>query len=540
VSTEHDAPAAHETHAVARPAAPAHDALLENGRPAPAPPTLLAHPALPQRGNGPVRQDALIRMQRRQGNRAVQRLVHAQRAAAPAAGEAAPRAGEAGLPDDLRAGIEQLSGLAMDDVQVHYNSARPAEAQALAYAQGAEIHLGPGQERHLPHEAWHVAQQRQGRVAPTRQMQDGPVNDSPELEREADAMGARALGTPPGPPAQRRAAPPAGGAVVQRVVNPAYAQGLELAQRVIAMYALGTPALQQAELTRLQALAEPLKASPATDLGKLATVIAGGNPSLLQGARVDTVKGQATTVLAMAYEARDAGHSLDRHGPRVSDSQLQERLRTGVAPDGALSPTTGLSTRFNGHGDYVRTRLAAVQGMTAAITATRDHLKAELKTLATARKTFQDAPPGPAKAAGGPLRLAIDNAVAAVQAKVAAIGNPDATRMPIKFVPNAATPAGYITMYKSYSIIVDHGADIGIGFRGRAATQNTIPRPTADDPLATAPAWPDSDKEEHLTRTRTGMDTGANNQQLFGTAYDPAAWEAFQHFPVDEPVGIQN
>lgn len=98
-----------------------------------------------------------------------------------------------GLPDQLKAGIEHLSGMAMDGVRVHYNSARPAQLQALAYAQGNDIHLAPGQERHLPHEAWHVVQQKQGRVRATMQMQAGvAINDDAGLEREADVMGARA------------------------------------------------------------------------------------------------------------------------------------------------------------------------------------------------------------------------------------------------------------------------------------------------------------------------------------------------------------
>jgi hypothetical protein len=62
----------------------------------------------------------------------------------------------------------------------------------MAYAQGAEIHLGPGQERHLPHEAWHVVQQKQGRVKPTLQTKGVPINDDSGLEREADVMGDKA------------------------------------------------------------------------------------------------------------------------------------------------------------------------------------------------------------------------------------------------------------------------------------------------------------------------------------------------------------
>lgn len=75
-----------------------------------------------------------------------------------------------GLPDQLKSGVESLSGHSLDDVTVHYNSPQPAQLNALAYAQGTDIHVAPGQEKHLPHEAWHVAQQKQGRVQPTTEM----------------------------------------------------------------------------------------------------------------------------------------------------------------------------------------------------------------------------------------------------------------------------------------------------------------------------------------------------------------------------------
>ena len=73
----------------------------------------------------------------------------------------------------------------MHDVAVHRNSERPAEVDALAYASGSHIHLGPGQDHHLPHEAWHVVQQKQRRVVPTTQVAGRPVDDSPALENEA-------------------------------------------------------------------------------------------------------------------------------------------------------------------------------------------------------------------------------------------------------------------------------------------------------------------------------------------------------------------
>ncbi len=97
----------------------------------------------------------------------------------------------AGLPDTLKAGLESLSGLDMSDVRVHYNSLKPVQLQAEAYTSGMDIHIAPGQERHLPSEAWHVVQQKQGRVkAP---MAGAPINDDPALEKEADVMGAKAV-----------------------------------------------------------------------------------------------------------------------------------------------------------------------------------------------------------------------------------------------------------------------------------------------------------------------------------------------------------
>jgi hypothetical protein len=97
------------------------------------------------------------------------------------------------LPTNLKTGVEKLSGQDMSDVTVHKNSDKPAQLNAHAYAQGTDIHLGPGQEKHLPHEAWHVAQQKQGRVEPTKQFKgDVQINDDEGLEKEADEMGKKA------------------------------------------------------------------------------------------------------------------------------------------------------------------------------------------------------------------------------------------------------------------------------------------------------------------------------------------------------------
>ena len=98
-----------------------------------------------------------------------------------------------GLPDNLKAGIENPSSYSLGDVRVHYNSGKSAQLQALAYAQGTDLHVALGQKQHLPHEAWHVVQQKQGRVQPTLQLQGLNVNDNKELELESDLMGGKAL-----------------------------------------------------------------------------------------------------------------------------------------------------------------------------------------------------------------------------------------------------------------------------------------------------------------------------------------------------------
>ncbi|WP_276380296.1 DUF4157 domain-containing protein [Flavobacterium sp. H4147] len=102
------------------------------------------------------------------------------------------KANTTGLPDNLKSGMENLSNKNLDHVKVHYNSSKPAAVQAHAYAQGSNIHLAPGQEKHLPHELGHVVQQMEGRVKPTVKIGNTLVNNDIGLEKEADIMGAKA------------------------------------------------------------------------------------------------------------------------------------------------------------------------------------------------------------------------------------------------------------------------------------------------------------------------------------------------------------
>jgi hypothetical protein len=135
------------------------------------------------------------------------------------------RENRTGLPDRLKEGVEALSRLSMDAVRVHYNSPKPAQLNALAYTQGTEIYVGPGQERHLGHEAWHVVQQAEGRVRSIRQIEGVGLNEEPRLELEAERMGAQAPQTSP---------------TFTSIPGPILQTKVPVAQRVIENYQPGT------------------------------------------------------------------------------------------------------------------------------------------------------------------------------------------------------------------------------------------------------------------------------------------------------------
>ena len=73
-----------------------------------------------------------------------------------------------GLPSQLKADIESLSGLSMDGVKVHYNASEPVQLNPHAYAQG--------------------------RVKPTIQAKSGTaINDDTPIEHEANVTGDKAM-----------------------------------------------------------------------------------------------------------------------------------------------------------------------------------------------------------------------------------------------------------------------------------------------------------------------------------------------------------
>ncbi|MCU0447091.1 MAG: DUF4157 domain-containing protein [Microscillaceae bacterium] len=101
---------------------------------------------------------------------------------------------------DLMQKMGESMGADFSGVNIHANSEKASSVGALAYTQGNDIHFAPNQYNPntqegaslLGHELTHVVQQREGRVQANSSVNGMPLNDDAGLEREADAMGAKA------------------------------------------------------------------------------------------------------------------------------------------------------------------------------------------------------------------------------------------------------------------------------------------------------------------------------------------------------------
>lgn len=255
--------------------------------------------------------------------------------------KAEPPTNRTGLPDQLKSGVENLSGLSLDDVKVHYNSAKPAQLNALAYAQGADIHVAPGQEKHLPHEAWHIVQQKQGRVKPTMQMKTGtPINDEDHLEREADRMGSKAMQMYPGnssalQPQQAEAdgqslrTIDSSAGVAQRVRG-----GLEFTEDTAVMDSFPTPAAPAAA-PPVAPLGGGLPAAPGVARSELWNIhgaqvscfLTAGPPPGRRGGKLTLMtSGQ----VALTNDERSAEWIITRHGTNVSIQAMRDNMNADL------------------------------------------------------------------------------------------------------------------------------------------------------------------------------------------------------------------
>ncbi len=104
------------------------------------------------------------------------------------------------MPPELQSKMEASMGADFSDVNIHTNSSSATDVNALAFAQGNDVHFAPGQydpssqsgQQLLGHELAHIVQQREGRVKPTTSVNGMAVNNDQSLEKEADILGVKA------------------------------------------------------------------------------------------------------------------------------------------------------------------------------------------------------------------------------------------------------------------------------------------------------------------------------------------------------------
>jgi hypothetical protein len=127
----------------------------------------------------PVQQNSYVEDQSEQG------LEEAAWAAKVQGGEKQPN--KTGIPDALKAKLEQEFGFDLSKIRVHYNASIPPELNALAYAKGLDVYISKGNEKHLEHELRHVVQQMKGEAKATEIINGEKVDTRNSMEDEADA-----------------------------------------------------------------------------------------------------------------------------------------------------------------------------------------------------------------------------------------------------------------------------------------------------------------------------------------------------------------
>jgi hypothetical protein len=89
-----------------------------------------------------------------------------------------------------------------------------------------------------------------------------------------------------------------------------------------------------------------------------------GNSKKLAGQRIAAMSEDRALEVGQRLERIDGGHSLDRHGAQVTPQQLDQRLKTGIAPDGVVSSAPA-STRFDSNKNWLLTRQQAFESLRA-------------------------------------------------------------------------------------------------------------------------------------------------------------------------------
>lgn len=272
------------------------------------------------------------------------------------------------LPGPVQAKMEQAFDTDFSAVRVHQGPHAEALG-ALAYTQGNAVHFGPGQydpgsqrgQELLGHELAHVVQQREGRVASTRQAKGVALNDDQGLEREADVLGQKAARgeqarTGPGAPGQ------VSSDVVQRAAMPTHfgtfdtaeyepirstATGQEIGVEILLEFTPGqnvdATAIGLTQALRPTREGNPDPAGPAAERRTVASGAGAGH-------YVDQLPGSPNPIYATGANQRAGGSAQDLAVyETVPTRALNAREQAEVAAQTGVSGKSHTGWGQNGH-----------------------------------------------------------------------------------------------------------------------------------------------------------------------------------------------
>jgi|GEM_PF-3894182 len=258
---------------------------------------------------------------------------------------------------------------------------------------------------------------------------------------------------------------------------------------------------------------------------------------------------------AESQELADGGHSLLRHGPEVTDSALERRLKTGMTakigdPSAeTFSPAPGLATRFKSYPLVNQTRQAATDACAAELQTSIDGVKTPCDAYDLALMNLNDAKTALDKAKLGTDKVAIgkaggdfgkargpvSKAEGDVRTKARSYDPATIKGVPLSVGSGAASGSELLTVKPSYKVVIKHGAAIGEGFRGvDKKVGNALGKDGAD-----ADVFDDISAKIDVDQTQTAMATGSAGLKGLDPKTDCASWTAGQHYPTDgETPGI--
>ncbi len=156
------------------------------------------------------------------------------------------------------------------------------------------------------------------------------------------------------------------------------------------------------------------------------------------------------------------GHIMARHGPQLSDAQLQSRLTTGLDSEGVPAPTAGVSSKFSNRASIVDTMNCVVatcfhQGLKR----TTQYLRPAIQGLAAAQATLAAANGPAAQIAAAEMRAAKTSLQETIEASNG-MATADRFNLPV-YWNNARSR---IELFQTYCITCTHPGTIGTGYYG--------------------------------------------------------------------------